>query len=55
MKAGQPVQISAHSAGVLVVPCGGLRLTLAQRLSSFDPEIHGGEAMPTAPFGKEVL
>ena len=56
-KVGQPVEISVQdSGGVLVVPTGEVRLTLAQRLSLFDPELHGGEAMSTsAPIGKEVL
>ena len=54
-KVGQPVQVSTQNSGVLVTLSGELRLTLAQRLALFDPERHGGEAMPTAPIGKEAL
>jgi hypothetical protein len=45
----------AVRTGVLVAPSGELRLTLAQRLALFQPEIHGHEEMPAAPIGKEVL
>lgn len=54
-KAGQPVKVSAQDSGVLVTLAGEQHLTLAQRLALFDPERHGGEAMTTAPIGKEAI
>jgi hypothetical protein len=30
-------------------------LTWDQRLALFDPKLHGGEVMVTAPTGKEVV
>ena len=54
-KAGQPVQVSAQPSGVLVTLAGEMHLTLAQRLALFNPEAHAGEAMATAPIGKETL
>jgi hypothetical protein len=29
-------------------------LSLAERLALFDPQTHGGEAMPAAPVGNEA-
>ena len=55
LKAGQPVQVSAQSSGVLVTLSGELQLSLAQRLALFDPERHGGESMPVSPVGKEAF
>jgi antitoxin MazE len=40
---------------VLVRAIGTPKLTLAQKLSAFDPALHGGEAMATRPVGKEAL
>ena len=54
-KIGQPVEVSAHDSGVLVTPTGDVQLSLQQRLALFDPELHGGEAMPTKRIGKEAL
>lgn len=54
-KVGQPVEISAHDAEVRVAATGEPRLTLKQKLARFDPAQHGGEAMPAARVGKEVL
>lgn len=53
-KVGQPVEVSAQDSNVLVRPIGEPRLTLAQKLAAFDPEIHGGEAMAVRPLGNEV-
>jgi len=49
------VEITPHESGVLVTPKGDVRLSLAQKLDAFDPKLHGGEAMATAPIGKEKL
>jgi antitoxin MazE len=54
-KVGQPVEVSARDAAVLVRPIGEPRLTLAQKLALFDPDRHGGEAMATTRIGREAL
>lgn len=53
--AGQPVEVSIHDRTVVVTPVGRPQLTLAQKLSAFDPERHGGEEMASSPAGREVL
>ncbi len=52
---GQPVEVSAEDEHILVRPLGEPKLTLAQKLAAFQPELHGGEAMVTRPVGSEVL
>jgi antitoxin MazE len=54
-KVGQPVEVSAQDSNILVKALGEPRLTLAQRLAAFDPELHCGETMRTRPIGNEVL
>jgi antitoxin MazE len=41
--------------GFFVRVAGKPKLTLAQKLKQFDPQVHGGEAMPSGLFGKEVF
>ena len=55
LKAGQPVELSAHDSSLLVTPRGDVRLSLSQKLALFDPHIHGGEAMALPTVGKEKL
>ena len=52
---GQPVELSVGEDGVLVKPAGAPKLTLAQKLSAYDPTRHNGEAMAVLPVGKEVV
>ncbi len=54
-RVGQPVEVSAQDSNVLVRPIGRPKLTRAQKLSAFDPALHGGEVMSTRPLGKEAL
>jgi antitoxin MazE len=54
-KVGQPVEVSAQDAAVLVTPAGDPQLTLPQKLALFDPKRHGGEAMASIPRGNEIL
>ena len=49
-KAGQLVQVSVNNPMEPV-----LHLGIAQRLPSFDPTRHGGEAMAASPIGNEAL
>jgi antitoxin MazE len=52
---GQPVEVAVHDSTVVVTAVGRPKLTLAQRLTAFDPDLHGGEAMSTGRVGKEVF
>ena len=54
-RVGQPVEVSAQDSNVLVKALGEPRLTLAQKLATFDPVLHGGEAMATRRVGNEAL
>jgi antitoxin MazE len=54
-RVGQPVEVSAQDSKVLVRSIGEPRLTLEQKLSAFDPHVHGGEAMAYGPVGPVVL
>jgi antitoxin MazE len=40
---GMPVRLEVVDEGVLMRVTGKPRLTLAQKLKAFDPEMHGGE------------
>jgi antitoxin MazE len=54
-RVGLPVEVSAQDCDVLVKALGEPKLTLAQKLAAFDPELHGGEAMGTHRVGNEVF
>jgi antitoxin MazE len=54
-KAGQPVAVTAHDNAVLVEAAGERRLSLAQKLTLFDPLEHGGEAMAAERAGIEAI
>jgi antitoxin MazE len=54
-RVGQPVEVSAQDSNILVKALGEPRLTLAQKLAAFDPNLHSGEVMATGPVGNEVL
>jgi antitoxin MazE len=54
-RVGQPVEVSAQDSNILVKALGEPKLTLAQKLAAFDPDLHSGEIMATGPVGTEVL
>jgi antitoxin MazE len=55
LSANQRVRVSVDEAGrVIIVPEGNKALSLAERLALFDPETHGGEAMPVRGVGGEA-
>jgi antitoxin MazE len=54
-RVGQPVEVSAQDSNILVKALGEPKLTLAQKLAAFDPDLHSGEVMSTGPVGNEVL
>lgn len=47
LRADQRVRITVENGRVIIMPLDDETLTLDQRLDRFDPERHGGEAMPT--------
>jgi antitoxin MazE len=53
--AGQSVEVTTDDLGVVVHRKGSPTRTLAQRLAAFDPDKHGGEAMPSGRVGAEVF
>ncbi|MNQ60848.1 Antitoxin MazE [compost metagenome] len=47
LHADQRVRITVEGERVIITPLHDEPLTLEQRLARFDPERHGGEAMPS--------
>ena len=54
LRANQRVQLTVEEGRVIITPQRDRPATLAERLPLFDPAVHGGEAMPTAPVGRET-
>ncbi|MES2299649.1 MAG: hypothetical protein V4582_21605 [Pseudomonadota bacterium] len=54
MVEGTPVRITAQK-GRIIVETIEKPPTLDDMLAAFDPKRHGGEAMPFAPVGKEIV
>jgi len=52
---GTPVTVEVVEGGFFVRVGGRPKLSLAQKLQAFNPEKHGGEAMPWAPVGVEAF
>jgi len=52
---GQPVEVVLEESGISVRAVGAPKLSLAQKLALFDPAVHGGEVMATAPVGAEEM
>jgi antitoxin MazE len=53
LHADQRIRIAVENGRVVITPLEREQLTLEQRLARFDPVLHGGEALPTAPVGAE--
>ena len=49
LQVNQRVRIAIEAGKVVVTPVAAAPLTLVQRLASFDPTRHGGEAMTSGP------
>jgi antitoxin MazE len=47
--------VEVVEGGFFVRVTGKPKLSLAQRLKQFDPQMHGGEVMASSPVGKEVF
>lgn len=54
LHANQRVKLTVEGGRVVITPQRDKPLNLADRLALFDPAVHAGEAMPTAPVGSEV-
>ena len=54
LKPDQRVRITVEEGRVIITPQGDRPPTLAERLALFDPAVHGGDAMPVAPVGREA-
>jgi antitoxin MazE len=52
---GTLVELDAYDGSIVVKATGHRKLSLEERLASFDPKIHGGEAMQGVPIGLEKL
>lgn len=52
---GSPIRVEVVAEGVLLRAAGEPKLSLAQKLKTFDPAVHGGEAMPSGRVGAEVF
>ena len=53
LHANQRVRVSVEDGRVVITPQADRPLTLAERLALYDPLLHGGEAMASAPVGVE--
>lgn len=49
----QSVRVSVENGRVVITPESTATASLEERLARFDPEVHGGEAMPSTPVGAE--
>jgi hypothetical protein len=50
----EQVRLTEEDGREIVTPRVDKPLSLAERLALFDPQTHGGEAMPAAPVGNEA-
>jgi antitoxin MazE len=48
---GLPITVEVVEGGIFLRAAGRPKLTLAQKLKSFDPDLHGGEAMASGRLG----
>ena len=53
LHADQRVRVTVEDGRVVIEPIRDETLTLEQRLSRFDPALHGGEAMVADSLGAE--
>ena len=54
LRANQRVKLTVEEGRVIITPQNDKPLSLQDRLALFDPAVHGGEAMVTAPIGNEA-
>ena len=52
---GIPISVEVVKNGVLLRVVGKPKLSLSQKLKTFDPNQHGGEAMVSQAIGKEII
>ena len=49
------VNVTVDGSRVIITPAGPRKLTLAEKLTAFDPKKHGGEFAVTSRVGAEVM
>ena len=54
LRANQRVKLTVEEGRVIITPQNDKPLSLQDRLALFDPAVHDGEAMVTAPIGNEA-
>jgi len=52
---GVPITVEVVEGGIFLRVAGKPKLSLAQKLKSFDPAKHGGEVMSAGRLGAEVF
>jgi antitoxin MazE len=52
---GLPIKVEVVEGGIFLRAIGEPKLTLAQKLKVFDPNLHGGEVMVSGRVGAEVF
>ena len=52
---GMPITVEVVEGGIFLRIAGKPKLSLAQKLKSFDPATHGGEVMAVGQLGAEVF
>jgi len=52
---GVPITVEVVEGGIFLRVAGKPKLSLAQKLKSFDPAKHGGEVMAAGRLGAEVF
>jgi antitoxin MazE len=52
---GMPIKLDVVNGEIRMRPVGKPKLTLAQKLKAFDPDLHGGEVMATGRVGAEIF
>lgn len=55
VKRGTPIRVEVVEDGLFIRISGQPKLSLAQKLKQFDPQLHGGEVMVSGRVGKEVF
>ncbi len=54
LKPNQTVRLTVEDGRVVITPHAPKPPSLAERLAAFDPALHSGEAMASAPVGREA-
>jgi antitoxin MazE len=50
---GLPIKVEVVEGGIMLRTAGKPKLSLAQKLKAFNPDMHGGESMAYSPIDAE--